>query len=358
MNNLVQSILDLLTPIIIPDWGALVALIPVGLAVVVVLWFLLTLRRFATAGPTRRAPARVAPVAPAGTHVTGGSSAPILAALGAAALFAGLVIGGLALPVGAAILIVTLLAWGREAFRDYQHLEPGAAVPGANLPAVVHPGPPPGVHMPGPSIRPLLGALGAAAVLGGLVVGGWLLLVAVVFLIWTLLGWLIDFSAEFRLVEQADRTGHIVNIPTRGWPVTALQAFVVVFAVVAIAQTGLLGSIGGAAGPSGSPAASGGGGAGPAADLSVTARNIAYDTHALSIGAGKAFTIAFQNQDPAGVPHNIEIRAADGTVIQTQPTIDGGTSTVYHYQPLQPGTYTFICKVHPIPGMTGTLTVK
>ena len=25
---------------------------------------------------------------------------------------------------------------------------------------------------------------------------------------------------------------------------------------------------------------------------------------------------------------------------------------------LQPGTYTFICKVHPIPSMTGTLTVK
>ena len=355
MNDLVQSILDLLSPIIIPDWGALVGLIPIGLALLVALWFLLTIRRFATAGPTRRAPARVAPVPPAHVHMPGGSSAPIMAAFGAAALFAGLVIGGLALLVGVSILVVTLLAWGREAFRDYDHLEPAAA-----LPAVVHPGPPPGVHMPGPSIRPLLGALGTAALLGGLVVGGWLLLVAVVFLVWTLLGWLADFTAEYRKVEEADHTGHLENIPERGWPMTALQAFVVVFVIVAVAQTGVLSSIGGAAAPSGSPAASGaaGGGGAPKGDLSVVAKDIAFDTKTLEIGAGKAFTITFQNMDAPGVPHNIQIRGSDGSVIQDQPTIDGGTSTVYQFQPLQPGTYTFICKVHPIPSMTGTLTVK
>jgi len=354
MNDLVQSILDLLSPIIIPDWGALVGLIPVGLAILVVLWFLLTIRRFATAGPTRRAPARIAPIAPAHVHMPGGSPAPILVAIGGAGLFGGLVIGGLALIVGVTVLIVTLLIWGREALRDYDHLEPATA-----LPAVVHPGPPPGVHMPGPSIRPLLGALGTAALLGGLVVGGWLLLVAVVFLVWTLLGWLVDASAEYRKVEEADRTGHLENPPARGWPMTALQAFAVVFVIVAIAQTGLLSSIGGAAAPSASPAASGqGGGGGPTADLTVVAKDIAFETHALTIGAGKPFSIAFKNDDPAGVPHNIQIRAADGSVIQDQPTIDGGTSTVYQYQPLQAGTYTFICKVHPFAAMTGTLTVK
>ncbi|HJW23179.1 MAG TPA: cupredoxin domain-containing protein [Candidatus Limnocylindrales bacterium] len=352
--NPIQPILDLLTPIITPDWGALIGLIPIALLLVVILWLALTLRAFATAGPTRRAPARVAPVAPASVHMPGGSSAPILAAVGAAALFAGLIIGGLALLVGASILIVTLLAWGREALRDYEHLEPAPS-----LPAVVHPGPPPGVHMPGPSIRPLLGALGTAALLGGLVVGGWLLLVAVVFLVWTLVGWLVDFSAEYRKVEEADRTGHLENIPARGWPMTALQGFAAVFVIVAVAQTGLLGSIGGAAAPSASPAASGGaGGGGPTGDLSVVAKDIAFDTHSLSIGGGKAFTIAFQNQDAAGIPHNIQIRGSDGSVVQDQPTIDGGKSTVYQFQPLQPGTYTFICKVHPIPGMTGTLTVK
>jgi plastocyanin len=352
--NPIQPILDLLTPIITPDWGALIGLIPIGLLVLVIMWLALTIRAFATAGPTRRAPARVAPVPPASIHMPGGSSAPILAALGAAALFAGLILGGLALLVGVTILIVTLLNWGREALRDYEHLEPATS-----LPAVVHPGPPPGVHMPGPSIRPLLGALGTAALLGGLVVRGWLLLVAVVFLVWTLVGWLVDATAEYRKVEEADRTGHLENIPERGWPMTALQGFAAVFVIVAVAQTGLLGSIGGAAGGAAgaSPAASGGGG-GPTSDLTVIAKDIAFNTHALSIGAGVAFTVAFQNQDPAGVPHNVEIRGSDGSVVQDQPTIDGGKSTVYQFQPLQAGTYTFICKVHPIPSMTGTLTVK
>jgi plastocyanin len=359
MTNPIQPLLDFLTPIITPDWSALIGLIPVGLLLLVVLWFAITIRRFATAGPTRRAPARIQPVPPVGVHMPGGSSAPILAAVGAASLFVGLIIGGIGLLVGVAILVVTLLAWGREALRDYEHLESPAS-----LPAVAHPGPPPGVHMPGPSIRPLLGALGTAALLGGLVVGGWLLLVAIVFLVWTLLGWLVDFTAEYRKVEEADRTGHLENIPDRGWPITALQAFVVVFVVVAIAQTGILGSIGGTGAPAasgGAPAASGGaggGGGGQAADLSVVAKDVAFDTHDLSIGAGKPFTIGFDNQDPSGVLHNVEIRGQDGTVIQDQPTIDGGTSTVYQFQPLQPGTYTFICKIHPIPAMTGTLTVK
>jgi plastocyanin len=351
--NPIQPILDLLTPFVTPDWGALIGLIPIGLLLLVLVWLALTVRAFATAGPTRRAPARLSPIPPPHVHQPGGSAAPILAALGAAALFAGLVIGGVALLVGVTIFIVTLLAWGREAVREYEHIEPRPSVP-----AVVHEGPPPGVHMPGPSIRPLLGALGTAALLGGLVVGGWLLLVAIVFLVWTLLGWLTDFTAEYRKVEEADRTGHLENIPTRGWPMTALQAFVVVFVVVAVAQTGVLSSIaGGTPAPSGSPAASGGGG-GPAADLTVIAKGVAFDTHDLKIGAGKAFTVALDNQDPPGVPHNVEIRAGDGRVIQDQPTIDGGQSTIYRFDALDAGSYTFICKVHQIPSMTGTLTVQ
>ena len=95
-----------------------------------------------------------------------------------------------------------------------------------------------------------------------------------------------------------------------------------------------------------------------AVTLSVVALNIAFDTHALEAPADKAFGIDFKNQDPAGVPHNVEIRKSDGTVVGEQPTIDGGAETTYVYQSLPAGTYTFICKVHPIPAMTGTLTVK
>ena len=114
--------------------------------------------------------------------------------------------------------------------RDYDHLEPAAA----RCPAVVHEGPPPGVHMPGPSIRPLLGALGSAALLGGLVVGGWVLILAVVFLVYTLIGWLVDFTAEYRKVEEADRTGHLENIPTARLPVRTLQVFAVLFVLVGL----------------------------------------------------------------------------------------------------------------------------
>jgi plastocyanin/mono/diheme cytochrome c family protein len=92
--------------------------------------------------------------------------------------------------------------------------------------------------------------------------------------------------------------------------------------------------------------------------LKVTALNIAFDTKELTAPANAGFGIDFTNNDPAGVDHNIEIKDANGTVVADPPTITGGTSTTYTYQALQPGTYTFICKVHPIPSMTGTLTVK
>ena len=40
------------------------------------------------------------------------------------------------------------------------------------------------------------------------------------------------------------------------------------------------------------------------------------------------------------------------------PIIELAQTTTYTIPPSRPGTYTFICSVHPIPAMTGTLTVK
>jgi cytochrome c oxidase subunit 2 len=96
-----------------------------------------------------------------------------------------------------------------------------------------------------------------------------------------------------------------------------------------------------------------------AALLELTAKDIAYDKHELTVNAGQPFGIRFHNGDPAGVPHDVDLRQSDGkTVLQDKPTTDGGKEAVYDYTQLQPGTYTFICSVHPIPAMTGTLTVK
>jgi cytochrome c oxidase subunit 2 len=92
--------------------------------------------------------------------------------------------------------------------------------------------------------------------------------------------------------------------------------------------------------------------------LDVVAKDIEFDKKALEVPADAPFAIHLRNDDPAGVPHNIEIRDSSGQVLQDQPTIDGGEETTYSYTPLPAGTYTFICKIHPIPAMTGTLTVK
>ncbi|MDQ6795618.1 MAG: cupredoxin domain-containing protein [Chloroflexota bacterium] len=112
---------------------------------------------------------------------------------------------------------------------------------------------------------------------------------------------------------------------------------------------------------SGSPAPNGS----PAATLppdaphfEITASNISYDKHALEVPAGKPFSILFKVQDPGQI-HDVDIRKDDKTtVVVDQPTTKDGLQTTYVYPPLQAGTYVFICSIHPIPAMTGTLTVK
>jgi mono/diheme cytochrome c family protein/plastocyanin len=111
---------------------------------------------------------------------------------------------------------------------------------------------------------------------------------------------------------------------------------------------------GGGGGGGGSPAPS----ADPNAEtLEVTAVNITFEEKELTAPADAAFNIHFVNDDPPGVIHDIDIRS-DGETLQDQPTVDGGGETTYVYEPLAAGEYTFICSIHPIPAMTGTLTVE
>src|SRR5262245_47852865 len=92
--------------------------------------------------------------------------------------------------------------------------------------------------------------------------------------------------------------------------------------------------------------------------VDLVAQGVAFDKKELEVPAGQPFGINLDNKDSPGLPHNVEIRKQDGTPIANPPPIDGGQSTTYSYEPLDAGTYTFICNVHPIPAMTGTLTVK
>ncbi len=90
--------------------------------------------------------------------------------------------------------------------------------------------------------------------------------------------------------------------------------------------------------------------------LQVNAQNIAYDVHELSAPANQTFYIHFTNMD-IQIPHDVDIRLSDATVVVDNPTIEEGEIT-YEIPALDPGTYTFICSVHPIPAMTGTLVVE
>jgi len=96
---------------------------------------------------------------------------------------------------------------------------------------------------------------------------------------------------------------------------------------------------------------------GPAAGptLQLAAKNVAYSTNALQAPANTPFTIHFDNQDQA-VPHNVEITGPGGAVLFKGDIVTGPTQVDYAVPALQPGTYTFVCSVHPT--MTGTLTVQ
>jgi plastocyanin len=93
--------------------------------------------------------------------------------------------------------------------------------------------------------------------------------------------------------------------------------------------------------------------------LHLVAKDIAFDKTELQVPADTPFVIELRNDDIPSVTHDVDIRQSDGTtVVQDQPTIPGGDTAQYNYEPLAAGTYTFICSIHPIPAMTGTLTVQ
>jgi plastocyanin len=96
----------------------------------------------------------------------------------------------------------------------------------------------------------------------------------------------------------------------------------------------------------------------PGLTLELVASGIAFDELELTVPAGEPFAIHLVNEDPAGVPHDVDIEDSDGTVLQNTETVDGGQEVTYTYEPLDAGEYVFQCSIHPIPAMTGTLIVE
>jgi cytochrome c oxidase subunit 2 len=95
----------------------------------------------------------------------------------------------------------------------------------------------------------------------------------------------------------------------------------------------------------------------PGVTLELVAKDIEFTTKELSAPADAPFTISLDNQD-AGVPHDVAIRPVGGGAdIFKGETFPGVETRAYAVQPLPAGTYEFICTIHPIPAMTGTLEV-
>ena len=357
LQDLWNGILDLTKLLVIPDWGALIALLPVFMGVVVIVFFIGRVMQLRRLGPRRRRPGRITPVTPPGVHMPGPTLAPFLAAGGSFLLFLGLVWSGPILVVGLIGLVLGLLYWGREALTEYDHV----AGDHPQLPAVVHPGPPPGVHIPGPSFRPFLASLGAAVLFAGIVFGGWVLAVGLIFTIVSLLGWLNDARKEYRHVVAADATGHIENEPPPAFPKTLLTAFAVLL-VVSVALTagwfpprsasGGTAGPGGSAAPSGGPGGSGGPGAG---GISIVALGLKFNVQTLTAPADKPFTIHFDNQDKA-IPHDVDILDASGKKVVDDKDFPGPEAKDYAIPALAAGTYKFECSIHPAQ-MNGQLTV-
>ncbi len=102
------------------------------------------------------------------------------------------------------------------------------------------------------------------------------------------------------------------------------------------------------------PAGSGGP---PAVTLNLVAQNVAYDTKTLEAPADKPFAIDFENKDNA-IPHNVAIKDEAGNIVFKGADVTTAGKVTDSVPPLKAGTYQFFCTFHPIPAMTGTLTVK
>jgi cupredoxin-like protein len=371
LEQIWHNLIQFTTQFVVPDWGGLIALLPIALLALVIVYLIWNVVRMATAPPKRRGVRRLDPLPPPGIHMPGPTFAPIFGAVGTFLLMFGLIAGGIALWLGVVALTLTLLYWGREALTDYDHIPEVAAEGGTitMLPAVVHDGPPAGVHMPGPSFRPILGAIGSTLLVFGFVVEGWFMVAGFVILAITLLGWLRDARREYVATVEADETGHIENGPAPRWPIPTLVAIVAIVAVAAVLTSnffprGTTVSPAPSAGASGAPPASGapGSAAAPppsaapiAADVVITAHGIAWATPNVTGPAGKAFKLALDNQDP-NVPHDIVIKDQSGGQVFKTEVVTGPKSQVFEAPVLQPGSYPFVCSIHP--NMTGTLTAS
>ncbi|MDQ3407549.1 MAG: cupredoxin domain-containing protein [Chloroflexota bacterium] len=372
-RDLFSQFLDLLGPLLSPDWNSLILLLPfamIGLVFLILGYMILNWRR--SAGVNRsRVPRRRPGRPPPDVHMPGPSPWPFVAPIGGTLILLSLIFAGEGLPVnpllfglGLAVGLVGIAGWYLDAGREWRAAETGGHGGGlggtlvtgeavARLPAwAVEP--PPGVHMPGPSPWPFFAPIGLFFVFLGLIFGPALLIGGVLMSLVAVIGWYRDAGTEYRQVETI---GHVVpetRDPARAWPRSVVPLFGAIAAVaLAITFFPLLMSAlpvaggddldGGNAGPSPDPAAM-------IAAESVTS----FTKDMLVVPADTPFELIFENRQD-GVPHDVAIQGGEEFLFDGEEII-GPETIVYEVPSIPAGEYTFVCTIHP--PMTGTLTAQ
>jgi plastocyanin len=167
-----------------------------------------------------------------------------------------------------------------------------------------------------------------------------------------------------RLLPRASsrRMNHAARLPLAG---------VLIAAAVALAACGATGPSVTPPGPS-LPAASGSpGGSGTvlpspvdptpvagqaeAPGIVVTAVNLAFEPGAVTVPANVPIVLVLDNRDD-GIPHDIQVSEANGNVMVKSDIITGPQRLMVQLPALAPGSYPFVCVVHP--NMTGTINAE
>lgn len=103
-----------------------------------------------------------------------------------------------------------------------------------------------------------------------------------------------------------------------------------------------------------------GGGEHSASGPALAAQGVQFETDTLTLTAGEATTLPFDNKD--SVPHNVAIYPDEGAADNQSDAlfqgevVAGGSATEYQVDPLEAGEYVFQCDLHP--AMRGTVVAE
>jgi plastocyanin len=93
----------------------------------------------------------------------------------------------------------------------------------------------------------------------------------------------------------------------------------------------------------------------PAAVVELAAADLAFDRASLRMPAGVVVALTLDNRDP-GILHNVAVYpATGGQAVFRGDAFVGIETRSFLLGPLAPGTYHFVCDVHPT--MSGTLSI-